>query len=139
MRWTSGGEAEAARESARQAEEMLHAQHGAAQPLLLTLTGKSHGATHISLTFDAGQIARSGAVLGRSAKTATAVIQDEGVSREHARITVSPDGLEFTLEDLNSMNGTFVNGQRLSVGEGVVLGTGDEVCLGSVIFKVAIR
>lgn len=34
-------------------------------------------------------------------------IENQGVSRRHARLTVGDDG-EMTLEDLNSLNGTFV-------------------------------
>jgi diguanylate cyclase (GGDEF)-like protein len=39
------------------------------------------------------------------------VIDDAGVSRKHARITLQND--EFWLEDLGSRNGTFVDGKRL--------------------------
>lgn len=39
-------------------------------------------------------------------------ILDSGVSRKHARLTVQ--GNIYTLEDLGSTNGTYVNGQRLT-------------------------
>jgi predicted component of type VI protein secretion system len=39
------------------------------------------------------------------------VISDSEVSRKHARIILQAGG--YTLEDLGSTNGTFVNGQRL--------------------------
>lgn len=38
-------------------------------------------------------------------------INSPGVSREHAKLTRKADG-SYILEDLNSTNGTFVNGQR---------------------------
>ena len=40
------------------------------------------------------------------------VINDPEVSRHHCRMTRSTAG--YTLEDLGSTNGTFVNGQRLT-------------------------
>jgi pSer/pThr/pTyr-binding forkhead associated (FHA) protein len=39
------------------------------------------------------------------------VLDDPRVSRRHARLTQSPEGL--TIEDLDSANGTFVNGARI--------------------------
>lgn len=40
------------------------------------------------------------------------VIQDAEISRKHARLVMGPAG--YTLEDLGSTNGSFVNGQRLA-------------------------
>ena len=40
------------------------------------------------------------------------VLEDGEVSAQHARITPSPDGTA-TVEDLESTNGTFVNGNEL--------------------------
>jgi pSer/pThr/pTyr-binding forkhead associated (FHA) protein len=54
------------------------------------------------------------------------VVNDAEVSRRHARLVLLPEG--FTLEDLGSTNGTFVNGQRLAAvfplnpGETITLG-----------------
>ncbi len=52
----------------------------------------------------------SGLVLGR--EQADVVIDDPGVSRRHAVIRPVQDGLE--IEDLDSLNGTWVNGRRIA-------------------------
>jgi hypothetical protein len=53
--------------------------------------------------------------LGRD-ETADIVIDDPGVSRRHSEIRVTTDGphLVTSIRDLNSTNGTFVNGERVS-------------------------
>jgi pSer/pThr/pTyr-binding forkhead associated (FHA) protein len=52
-------------------------------------------------------------VIGRAQGGADVVVPDDGlVSRQHAAIIWSQG--EFFLEDLQSKNGTFVNGQRIS-------------------------
>ena len=53
-------------------------------------------------------------------------VDDDMVSRHHARFTVSGDSV--TVEDLKSTNGTHVNGQRIRVPRG--LGLGDTVQVG---------
>ena len=40
------------------------------------------------------------------------VIPTRSVSRQHARILREPDG--FYIEDLNSLNGTYINGRRIT-------------------------
>lgn len=54
-----------------------------------------------------------GLVLGRG-DSCDVRIDDEGLSREHARIISASDGL-IHLMDLNSTNGTFVNGDRVEL------------------------
>lgn len=58
-----------------------------------------------------------------------------GVSRRHARIMYQ-DG-QFALEDLNSANGTRVNGVRVPFGERTLISNGDEIRLGrvSLVFR----
>ena len=55
-------------------------------------------------------------------------IDSASLSRRHARIVVT--GTESTLEDLESKNGTLVNGQRVE--HAVVLKDDDQIQLGSV-------
>jgi hypothetical protein len=56
------------------------------------------------------------------------------VSRQHAVLTVT-DGL-LTLEDLNSLNGTFVNRHRLYPGHKRTLAVNDVVQIGTIHLKV---
>jgi pSer/pThr/pTyr-binding forkhead associated (FHA) protein len=69
-------------------------------------------------------------VLGREA--ADLAVDDPEVSRRHASLRPAGDGLE--IEDLGSLNGTWVNGSRI---QGVVrLSPGDRVRLGDTSFEV---
>lgn len=61
-------------------------------------------------------------VIGRD-EQCDLVIADRQVSRHHARISLEGDG--YTLTDLGSKNGTFLNGQELD--EPHVLQDGDEI------------
>ena len=57
------------------------------------------------------------------------------ISRKHALIKF---GSELTIEDIGSLNGTFVNrGQRLEPGSPVPLKDGDEIIVGKTFFKVS--
>ena len=49
--------------------------------------------------------------IGRSS-TNDVTLTDMSVSRQHAQIVRSDNG-RYTITDLNSRNGTFVNGQRI--------------------------
>jgi pSer/pThr/pTyr-binding forkhead associated (FHA) protein len=55
--------------------------------------------------------------------------QDAGVSRRHLRLHKS--GENWVVEDLTSINGTFLNRQRLAAGQLALLKDGDELRLGS--------
>ena len=59
------------------------------------------------------------------------VIDDPYVSRYHARIWRDPDG--YRLEDLDSLNGTFVNGQRMAAGGTLQVNDRDTVGVGPTI------
>jgi hypothetical protein len=66
------------------------------------------------------------------------VIDNVSVSRRQARIQMTPGG-EWIVEDLNSANGTFVNGERLTSPR--PLSRGDEISFGkfSLFFDRALR
>ncbi len=60
------------------------------------------------------------------------VVSDEQVSRRHAEIQLEPDGVVVT--DLNSSNGTFVNGTRIS--SVIILKPGDTLQVGTTVLKL---
>ncbi len=58
------------------------------------------------------------------------------ISRKHALIRV---GEQITLEDIGSLNGTFVNrGRRLEPGSPITLGDGDEIIIGKTFFRLSL-
>jgi len=67
-------------------------------------------------------------VIGRAADAAV-WLEAQGVSRYHARVRL--DGGRATIEDLSSKNGTFVNGERLTVP--VTLNDGDQIRVGAIV------
>ncbi len=75
----------------------------------------------------------SGLLVGRSAR-ANFVIEHDSVSRNHARFVIQNGAL--CLEDLDSMNGTWVDGQRLEANEPVPLKPGGIVEIGKIKLRV---
>jgi hypothetical protein len=71
--------------------------------------------------------------IGRAEKTDLAFPHDAQMSQEHFAITFSTDGCR--LRDLNSTNGTIINGQRVS-GE-AVLNYGDQIVAGETVFTLS--
>ena len=69
--------------------------------------------------------------IGRS-PTSSLVIDEQGVSRHHAAFSMHRSG--YTITDLKSTNGTYVNGERMRGGEHLLI-SGDRVRVGSVVFK----
>jgi DNA-binding winged helix-turn-helix (wHTH) protein len=69
-------------------------------------------------------------LLGRDGDVAV-WLESPTVSRHHARIRVS--GLDATLEDLGSRNGTVLRGERLTAP--APLADGDEITVGSVLVR----
>jgi diguanylate cyclase (GGDEF)-like protein len=94
---------------------------GVPHPCLVVLGGPV-----VARTFELG---RTATVIGRSSK-ATVHLDDQGISRLHARVRISGDG--FVVEDLKSANGTFVNGHRVTAHR---LQEGDKIQIG----KTALR
>ena len=84
------------------------------------------GARIIALLQGKGSI-----ILGRS-ESADIFVDNTLISRNHAKITY--EGGKYTIEDLGSMNGTFVNGRRIS-GKTSISPT-DDIILGRIRFSL---
>lgn len=69
-------------------------------------------------------------VIGR--EQADLTLDDQELSRRHAVVRPSGDGLE--IEDLSSSNGTFVDGRRIEAP--TKLGNGDKIKLGTTVLEV---
>jgi CheY-like chemotaxis protein/pSer/pThr/pTyr-binding forkhead associated (FHA) protein len=90
-----------------------------------------------------GAIVQPYLTLGRNVSTAPARTHvdlepfgafDKGVSRIHARIKRMNKG--FFLEDMESSNGTFLNGHSLATGESPEIHSGDEMRLGDLRLRI---
>lgn len=71
-------------------------------------------------------------VVGKMPNMADMVINDNSISRMHARFT--HENNHYYMQDLNSTNGTFHNGMRLNPNEKVCIEAGDEIALGKLKF-----
>jgi pSer/pThr/pTyr-binding forkhead associated (FHA) protein len=70
-------------------------------------------------------------IIGRNPTTDITLL-DEGISREHAILLFDEDLQAFTIEDLQSTNGTKVNGKRV---RGATLVHGDTIQIGHTQFE----
>ena len=110
------------------------ASHSAVRSSPVRLTG--HGGTP-HLTVDTAELLRAahGHSFGRLPDLVDHSLTVEGLSRRHFRISMDR-GRTF-LEDLNSTNGTFVNGERLVPYRAQQLRAGDEIRAGAGRWHVA--
>ncbi|HVH17222.1 MAG TPA: FHA domain-containing protein [Myxococcota bacterium] len=70
-------------------------------------------------------------LIGRNPTTDVTLL-DENISREHALILFDADGGTYTIEDLQSTNGTKVNGKGV---RSQALAHGDEIQIGHTVFR----
>src|SRR5262245_58737421 len=73
--------------------------------------------------------------LGRTAE-ADVLLHDDQISRRHAVIRHDPQRGTYTVHDLNSTNGTWVNQSPITE---AVLGDGDKIFLGSTVLKFVLQ
>ena len=74
----------------------------------------------------------------RSGRLATLeiVLDDSSVSRKHAEVRLANDGQSWTVVDLNSTNGTYLNGNRVTTDSEPLLKQRDIIQFGKVAFSV---
>jgi pSer/pThr/pTyr-binding forkhead associated (FHA) protein len=70
-------------------------------------------------------------LIGRNPSTDITLL-DESISREHAIVAWDEESGAFTIEDLQSTNGTHVNGKRV---RSATLADGDEIRVGHTRFR----
>jgi DNA-binding winged helix-turn-helix (wHTH) protein len=112
-----------------------YAFHGASASAETSEAARRAGTASFLLKWAEGRVTiREGThVLGRDPE-GDIFLNHPGISRRHARITVSGD--QAVLEDLSSKNGTFVGEQRIHAAR--VLADGDVVTVGSVKLTFAV-
>jgi hypothetical protein len=88
--------------------------------------------THATTSFP---IEAEHSLLGRGPENAIACVFDPAISNPHAEIRFQ--GGLVLLVDLNSSNGTFLNGERLNPGQPRSLSLGDRIHMGQTDFQVA--
>jgi pSer/pThr/pTyr-binding forkhead associated (FHA) protein len=90
-------------------------------------------------------VADQGLVIGRTDKKRTVVpdidltpygARDAGVSRQHAVLQLCNGA--YTVEDLDSVNGTYLNHERVPPGQAITFQSGDELRLGRMRVRVEI-
>ena len=74
-------------------------------------------------------------LIGRNPTTDITLL-DEGISREHALILYDEQDDDYVVEDLQSTNGTKVNGKKVRSAD---LGDGDQIEIGHTRFRFALR
>jgi len=98
-------------------QQELRARSQRDRAYLIVLTGSNVG--------EMFRIESGESVIGRGQGTAVRLL-DDGISRRHARVL--QEGDRVTIEDLQSSNGTYVNGEQVTTSE---LHDGDKIRLGS--------
>jgi pSer/pThr/pTyr-binding forkhead associated (FHA) protein len=81
------------------------------------------------------ELAGEETLIGRNPTTDITLL-DEGISREHAIILFDEEQARYEIEDLESTNGTKVNGRRV---RNAALAPGDEIQIGHTIFEFVIE
>lgn len=100
------------------------------------LTGRDGGGRPVRLVFGDTELSQVylGVVVGRHPALCDRVIADPSVSRRHMRIGMA-EGRPY-VEDLNSLNGTLLDGAEVPQFEPVPFAAGQELTLGRVVLEV---
>jgi len=77
------------------------------------------------------------ALIGKMADHVDLLIRSDVVSRIHARIDQTEEGYDLT--DLNSLNGTYLNGDRLQPNESRPIRDGDRIAFATLEYRFRCR
>lgn len=111
-------------------------------PTMILAEATSYGATQLLASKKLENISGGADIIltnfplhiGSSASESDFVVENVMVSRKHAVITMECGG--YYIEDMDSTNGTFVNGSRLSPYEPVLIKEGDQVFLANEKYRL---
>jgi predicted component of type VI protein secretion system len=100
------------------------------------LSGRDGAGRLLRLVFGDTELSESylGLVVGRHPALCDRVIDDPSVSRRHMRIGMA-EGRAY-VEDLNSLNGTLLDGEEVPQFQPVPMAAGQELTLGRVVLEV---
>jgi FHA domain len=101
------------------------------------LTGSRGDGAEIKLVLGQTELSRAylGVTVGRHPALCERVIDDPGISRRHLRVGIA-DGRLFA-EDLNTLNGTLLDGEALEPFRPTPLGPDQVLSLGEVVLAVS--
>ena len=127
-----------ARQAERHAQEALAEAEVRSAPFDCVLEGRDAAGSRYVLKLERRSLGDpEGVVIGRNPRDTEFVVAHEAVSREHARMYVKGDTLY--VEDLQSSNGTTVNGQPVTDGNPLPVPDGAALQLGPVEFRVSLK
>jgi pSer/pThr/pTyr-binding forkhead associated (FHA) protein len=101
------------------------------------LSGRDGAGRPIRLVFGDAELSQVylGIVIGRHPAPCDRVIDDPSMSRRHRRVGMA-EGKPY-VEDLNSLNGTFLDSTEVPQFEPAPFGASQEVTVGRVVLEVA--
>jgi S-DNA-T family DNA segregation ATPase FtsK/SpoIIIE len=115
----------------------IHPANGAPDVSEASATGQLE--LRVIAGFDAGRrvaLTAAGVIVGRD-PGCDVTVDDDGVSRQHLRVVPTAGGLHATVTDLESVNGTWIEGQRITQPHEIDPGTAVEA--GDVVLAIAAR
>ncbi len=120
----------------QEAEEVIQQKSATFPDLLLAGVGPNNEEIRVKVSGEVLAQTSNGILLGRSSAQANCVIVENSVSRQHARLTLVNDTVMIC--DLESLNGTVVNGVKLVPGKNHPLPQGARIILGDVQLTMTI-
>ena len=101
------------------------------------LVGTGRGGVSVDLALDAASLrGPEGLIFGRQSRYCDVAWPDDSLSRRHARFRVDAQGV-LSVEDLDSTNGTHVEGRRLAAFDAARLDPGTRIRLGEINVSVS--